>query len=58
MYEFKCKFLRIESKISGLAEVESASFFVENHILKKTSSSGPRAATLEALLQIGSSYLQ
>ncbi len=31
MYEFKyfkCKFVRIESKISGLAEVESASFFL------------------------------
>jgi hypothetical protein len=30
MYEFeyiKCKFVRIESKISRLAEVESASFF-------------------------------
>jgi hypothetical protein len=30
MYEFeyfKCKFVRIEYKISGLAEVESASFF-------------------------------
>jgi hypothetical protein len=31
MYEleyFKCKYIRIESKISGLAEVESASFFL------------------------------
>ncbi len=31
MYEFeyfKCKFVRIESKISRLAEVESASFFL------------------------------
>jgi hypothetical protein len=31
MYEleyFKCKFIRTESKISGLAEVESASFFL------------------------------
>ncbi len=31
MYEFeyfKCKFVRIESKISELAEVESASFFL------------------------------
>jgi hypothetical protein len=31
MYEFehfKCKFARIESKISGLTEVESASFFL------------------------------
>jgi hypothetical protein len=31
MYEFeyfKCKFVRIESKISGLAEVEFASFFL------------------------------
>ncbi len=31
MYEFeyfKCKFGRIESKTSGLAEVESASFFL------------------------------
>ncbi len=31
MYEFeyfKCKFVRIESKISGLAEVESATFFL------------------------------
>jgi hypothetical protein len=31
MYEFvylKCKFVRIKSKISGLAEVESASFFL------------------------------
>jgi hypothetical protein len=31
MYEFeyfKCKFVRIESKISGLAEVESTSFFL------------------------------
>jgi hypothetical protein len=31
MYEFeyfKCKFVRIDSKISGLAEVESASFFL------------------------------
>jgi hypothetical protein len=31
MYEFeyfKCKFVRIESKISGLVEVESASFFL------------------------------
>jgi hypothetical protein len=27
-YYFKCKFVRIESKISGLAEVESASFFL------------------------------
>ncbi len=29
MYEFeylRCKFVRLESKISGLAEVESASF--------------------------------
>ncbi len=25
---FKCKLVRIESKISGLAEVESASFFL------------------------------
>jgi hypothetical protein len=25
---FKCKFVRIESKISGLAEIESASFFL------------------------------
>ncbi len=25
---FKCKFVRIESKISGLAEAESASFFL------------------------------
>ncbi len=34
MYEFeyvKCKFERIESKISGLAEVESASFFLVLH---------------------------
>jgi hypothetical protein len=32
MYEFehfKCKFVRIESKISGLAEVESAIFFLD-----------------------------
>jgi hypothetical protein len=33
MYEyefeyFKCKFVRVKSKISGLAEVESASFFL------------------------------
>jgi hypothetical protein len=31
MYEFeyfKCKFVRIKSKISGLAEVESAGFFL------------------------------
>ncbi len=31
MYEFgyfKCKFVRVESKTSGLAEVESASFFL------------------------------
>jgi hypothetical protein len=31
MYEFeyfKCKFVRIEYKISGLAEVESSSFFL------------------------------
>jgi hypothetical protein len=31
MYEFeyfKCKFVRIESKISRLVEVESASFFL------------------------------
>jgi hypothetical protein len=31
MYEFeyfKCKFVIIESKISGLAEVESADFFL------------------------------
>ncbi len=31
MYEskyFKCKFVRIEYKISGLAEIESASFFL------------------------------
>ncbi len=31
MYEFeyfKCKFVRIESKISGFAEVESACFFL------------------------------
>jgi hypothetical protein len=31
MYEFeyfKCKFVRIVSEISGLAEVESASFFL------------------------------
>jgi hypothetical protein len=31
MYEFeyfKCKFVRIESKISGLAEVECVSFFL------------------------------
>jgi hypothetical protein len=31
MYEFeyfKCKFVMIESKISGLAEVESTSFFL------------------------------
>ncbi len=31
MYEFeyfKCKYVRITSKISGLAEVESASFFL------------------------------
>jgi hypothetical protein len=31
MYEFeyfKCKFVRIESTISGLAEVESESFFL------------------------------
>jgi hypothetical protein len=31
MYEFeyfKCKFVRIEFKISGLAEVESASYFL------------------------------
>jgi hypothetical protein len=31
MYEFeyfKCKFVSIESKISGLAEAESASFFL------------------------------
>jgi hypothetical protein len=31
MYEFeyfKCKFVRIESKISELAEVESANFFL------------------------------
>jgi hypothetical protein len=31
MYEFgylKCKFVRIKSKISGLVEVESASFFL------------------------------
>jgi hypothetical protein len=31
MYEFeyfKCKFIMIESKISGLAEVASASFFL------------------------------
>ncbi len=31
MYEFeyfKCKFIRIESKISGLVEVVSASFFL------------------------------
>jgi hypothetical protein len=25
---FKCKFVRIESKISGLAEVESSCFFL------------------------------
>jgi hypothetical protein len=31
MYEFeyfKCKFVMIESKISGLAEIESASFYL------------------------------
>jgi hypothetical protein len=31
MYEFeyfKCKFVKIKSKISGLAEAESASFFL------------------------------
>jgi hypothetical protein len=31
MYEFeyfRCKFVRIESKTSGLAEVDSASFFL------------------------------
>jgi hypothetical protein len=31
MYEFeyfRCKFVRIESKISGLAEVESVSYFL------------------------------
>ncbi len=27
-YYFKCKFVRIEYKISRLAEVESASFFL------------------------------
>ncbi len=34
MYEFeyfKCKFVRIESKINGLAEVKSASFFLGVH---------------------------
>ncbi len=35
MYEFescKCKFVRIESKIIGLAEVESARFFLSQLI--------------------------
>ncbi len=45
MYEFeyfKCKFVMIESKISGLAEVESASFFlsplIANPIISPTES--------------------
>jgi hypothetical protein len=36
MYEFeyfKCKFVRIESKISGLAELESASFSLSANCL-------------------------
>jgi hypothetical protein len=46
MYEFeyfKCKFVRIEYKISGLAEVESASFFlsplIANPLISPTESS-------------------
>ncbi len=46
MYEFeyfKCKFLRIESKISGFAEVESTSFFlsqlIANPLISPTESS-------------------
>jgi hypothetical protein len=46
MYEFeyfKCKFLRIESKISGLTEVEYASFFlsplIANLLISPTESS-------------------
>ncbi len=47
MYEFeyfKCKFVRIESKISGLAEVESASFFlsllIANPLISPTQNPG------------------
>jgi hypothetical protein len=39
---FKCKFVRIESKISGIAEVESARFFlsrlVANTLISPTES--------------------